>query len=111
LTIFIQGAKAVTLHICGKTNKIWELMAEAGADCISIDNDASLLEAKQKIGQKVRLMGNVNLPRPCFRERFPTFKKKPFLSAYVRLMTTRKAILWLQDAAFPQTHLLVIFMQ
>jgi len=44
----------VTLHICGKTNKIWELMAEAGADCISIDNDASLLEAKQKIGQKVR---------------------------------------------------------
>jgi len=76
-----------------------ELMAEAGADCISIDNDASLLEAKQKIGQKVRLMGNVKPSRPCFRERFPTLKK-PFLSAYVRLMTTRKAILWLQDAAF-----------
>lgn len=51
--------KAVTLHICGKTNKIWELMAEAGADCISIDNAADLLEAKEKVGNKVRLMGNV----------------------------------------------------
>jgi uroporphyrinogen decarboxylase len=51
--------KSVTLHICGKTNKIWELMVEAGADCISIDNDADLLEAKHKVGDKVRLMGNV----------------------------------------------------
>ncbi len=51
--------KTVTLHICGKTNKIWDLMAEAGADCISIDNDADLLEAKHKVGHKVRLMGNV----------------------------------------------------
>jgi uroporphyrinogen decarboxylase len=51
--------KAVTLHVCGKTAKIWELMVEAGADCISIDNAASLLAAKQKVGDKVRLMGNV----------------------------------------------------
>lgn len=51
--------KAVTLHICGKTSKIWESMVEAGADCISIDNAASLLEAKQKVGDRVRLMGNV----------------------------------------------------
>lgn len=51
--------KAVTLHICGKTAKVWELMAEAGADCISIDNAASLSEAKTKVGHKLRLMGNV----------------------------------------------------
>lgn len=51
--------KAVTLHICGKTAKIWELMCEAGADCLSIDNAASLLEAKHKVGGRVRLMGNV----------------------------------------------------
>lgn len=51
--------KSVTLHICGKTKKIWEQMVEAGADCISIDNDANLLEAKHKVGDKVRLMGNV----------------------------------------------------
>jgi uroporphyrinogen decarboxylase len=51
--------KKVTLHICGKTHKIWEDMAEAGADCLSIDNDADLLAAKGKVGNRVRLMGNV----------------------------------------------------
>lgn len=52
--------KSVTLHICGKTAKIWEAMADAGADCISIDNDASLPDAKQEVGHRVRLMGNVH---------------------------------------------------
>lgn len=52
-------SKPVTLHICGKTAKVWEQMAEAGADCISIDNAASLSEAKIKVGHKLRLMGNV----------------------------------------------------
>jgi len=51
--------KTVTLHICGKTNHIWNLMADAGADCISIDNEASLSEAKEKVGNRVRIMGNV----------------------------------------------------
>lgn len=51
--------KSVTLHICGKTEKIWGDMADAGADCISIDNDASLLRAKELVGDRVRLMGNV----------------------------------------------------
>jgi len=51
--------KAVTLHICGKTARIWDAMADAGADCFSIDNDASLAEAKEKVGARVRLMGNV----------------------------------------------------
>ncbi|MBP2636190.1 MAG: hemE 4 [Firmicutes bacterium] len=51
--------KGVTLHICGKTAKIWDQMAAAGADCISIDNAASLTEAKTKVGSQLRLMGNV----------------------------------------------------
>jgi uroporphyrinogen decarboxylase len=51
--------KSITLHICGKTSKIWELMVEAGADCISIDNAADLLQAKLQVGDRVRLMGNV----------------------------------------------------
>ncbi|TWH47501.1 uroporphyrinogen decarboxylase family protein [Sporomusa sp. KB1] len=51
--------KGVTLHICGKTAKVWEQMADAGADCISIDNAASLTEAKEKVGSRLRLMGNV----------------------------------------------------
>lgn len=57
---FIHGrGKSVTLHICGKTNKIWKTMADAGADCISIDNAADLGEAKRTVGGRVRIMGNV----------------------------------------------------
>jgi uroporphyrinogen decarboxylase len=52
--------KSVTLHICGKTNKIWNDMVAAGADCLSIDNDASLAEARGSVGDSVRIMGNVN---------------------------------------------------
>ncbi|MDR2850056.1 MAG: uroporphyrinogen decarboxylase family protein, partial [Verrucomicrobiota bacterium] len=51
--------KAVTLHICGKTAPIWNDMADTGADCLSIDNAASLAEAKTAVGARVRLMGNV----------------------------------------------------
>jgi uroporphyrinogen decarboxylase len=51
--------RAVTLHICGKTRAIWEAMADTGAACLSIDNDADLGEAKTKVGHRVRLMGNV----------------------------------------------------
>jgi uroporphyrinogen decarboxylase len=58
---FIHGHdKSVTLHICGKTEKIWCLMADAGADCISIDNDASLERAVASVGDRVRIMGNVH---------------------------------------------------
>jgi uroporphyrinogen decarboxylase len=52
--------KGATLHICGKTSGIWEDMVEAGASCLSIDNDADLGEAKLKVGDRVRLMGNVH---------------------------------------------------
>lgn len=50
---------SVTLHICGKTAPIWDAMADTGADCLSIDNAADLQAAKSKVGQRVRLMGNV----------------------------------------------------
>ncbi len=52
--------KAVTLHICGKTDKIWEAMADAGANCLSIDDVASLSDCKKQVGDRVRIMGNVD---------------------------------------------------
>jgi len=52
--------KAVTLHICGQTRKIWDLMVDAGSDCISIDNVEDLALAKQRVGHRTRLMGNVS---------------------------------------------------
>jgi uroporphyrinogen decarboxylase len=51
--------RPVTLHICGDTRRIWEGMVATGADCLSIDNDADLAAAKEQVGGRVRLMGNV----------------------------------------------------
>jgi uroporphyrinogen decarboxylase len=54
-----QHGRAVTLHICGKTQPIWESMADTGADTLSLDNAADLHAAKISVGHRVRLMGNV----------------------------------------------------
>ena len=51
--------KSVTLHICGNTKKIWDLMADTRADCLSIDNVVSMREAKETVGSRLRIMGNV----------------------------------------------------
>jgi uroporphyrinogen decarboxylase len=51
--------KSVTLHICGRTEKIWDLMADTGANCLSIDNEVSMRAAKEAVGNRVRIMGNV----------------------------------------------------
>lgn len=47
------------LHICGKTKRVIPCMAESGADILSIDN-IDLKEAKELVGDKVCLMGNVS---------------------------------------------------
>ena len=54
--------KPVTLHICGKTDKIWEGMADTGADCLSIDNVASLSSARSGWATGCALRGTLTLP-------------------------------------------------
>lgn len=49
----------VPLHICGKTHKIVDQMADTGADVISIDVCA-LEVAKEKVGGKAVILGNVS---------------------------------------------------
>lgn len=52
--------KSTTLHICGKTNKIWADMVETGAACLSLDNVIDMAVAKEQVGAKIRLTGNVD---------------------------------------------------
>lgn len=47
------------LHICGKVKRVIKCMAESGADILSID-DIDLLDAKELVGDKVTLMGNIS---------------------------------------------------
>jgi uroporphyrinogen decarboxylase len=46
------------LHICGQTSRILDAMAESGAALLSLD-DISMAEARDRVGDKVALMGNV----------------------------------------------------
>ena len=46
------------LHICGKTHRLLEQMADTGADVLSLDV-VDLAEARTRVGSRVTLMGNV----------------------------------------------------
>ncbi|MFW9983738.1 MAG: MtaA/CmuA family methyltransferase [Candidatus Odinarchaeota archaeon] len=48
------------LHICGKTTPILEQMAATGVKVVELDHLVSLTEAKQRIGEQVILMGNLD---------------------------------------------------
>ncbi|SPF36158.1 Uroporphyrinogen decarboxylase [Candidatus Desulfosporosinus infrequens] len=47
------------LHICGNTNRIWPDMVDIGATVLSLDNIVDLAEAKEAVGHRACLAGNV----------------------------------------------------
>ena len=47
------------LHICGETKAIWEDVLELGFSSFSLDNCMSLKDAKDVMGDKIALKGNV----------------------------------------------------
>lgn len=54
------AGKPVVMHICGQTSHIWEDIADMGVAGFSIDNVASIRECKERIGDKCRILGNVD---------------------------------------------------
>jgi len=53
----------IYIHICGNSNPILEMMADTGADVVEpLDplGGVSVADAKQRIGERVALMGGVN---------------------------------------------------
>jgi uroporphyrinogen decarboxylase len=60
LVDFIHGFnRGAALHICGKTEKLLELMVETGADTISIDK-VDLKLVKETIAGRATIVGNVD---------------------------------------------------
>lgn len=49
-----------SIHICGKTEGIWSDLVELGVGAISIDNVADLKKCVETVGDKVKIMGNVD---------------------------------------------------
>ena len=61
LVDFIKSrGKGVIIHVCGQTNKIWEDLAGLGIAGLSIDNVASIAGCKLAVGDKTKILGNVD---------------------------------------------------
>ncbi len=57
---FIKSkGRSVVLHICGQTDKIWQDVADLGIAGLSIDNVASIADCKRAVGDKTKILGNV----------------------------------------------------
>lgn len=52
--------KGPSIHICGRTEKIWEDLIETGISRLSLDEVIDLEEAKKKIGDRIPIAGNVS---------------------------------------------------
>lgn len=57
--IIEKTGSAPAIHICGKSKDIWEDVVEAGISNFSIDNIEDLEEAKEIMGDRVVITGNV----------------------------------------------------
>lgn len=55
-----QMGKAVSYHVCGQTGSILENMVSTGNDIMSLDNVVDMPRAKEIIGAKVCIAGNVD---------------------------------------------------
>jgi len=54
-----RGA-ATLLHICGNMTAVLEAMADTGAHILELDHKVSLKSAKNRVGRRVCLMGNLD---------------------------------------------------
>ncbi|HXP63328.1 MAG TPA: uroporphyrinogen decarboxylase family protein [Dongiaceae bacterium] len=55
-----QHGAATVLHICGNMTSVLELMADAGAHILELDHKVSLSAARERVGHRVCLMGNLD---------------------------------------------------
>jgi uroporphyrinogen decarboxylase len=55
-----QAGVAYTLHICGDTTKILDLMVESGADAIELDYKTNTQAACKSFAEKVTFIGNID---------------------------------------------------
>lgn len=51
--------RSPSIHICGKSRKIWEDLREIGFSSFSVDNCEDLLELKQVLGEDMVISGNI----------------------------------------------------
>ncbi len=60
LSVAVKEGVIPSLHVCGQTTPILELMCDTGAKILEIDHLVDLGKAKQEVGEKVCLQGNID---------------------------------------------------
>lgn len=55
-----QAGAITVLHVCGNNTRILDLLADTGADIVAIDSLVDLRFAKEQIGGRVSLIGNID---------------------------------------------------
>ena len=55
-----SGGASTVLHFCGNMTLVLDLMAETGAHILELDHKVSLKTAKERVGHRVCLMGNID---------------------------------------------------
>ncbi len=61
LVDFIKSKqKGVSTHICGKTEDIWNDLADIGINALSIDNVVDLKKCTEMVGDRMKIMGHVD---------------------------------------------------
>jgi uroporphyrinogen decarboxylase len=55
-----RSGASVAYHICGDTGRIVEPMVDTGVDLLSLDNLVDMASAKEKVGGRICLVGNVD---------------------------------------------------
>lgn len=68
----IFGQSDIAVHICGNTKKILRDVSDCGYQTMSLDNKVDLFYAKQIIGERLHLLGNVE---PVDVMRFGTYEE------------------------------------
>ncbi|CAK7086900.1 uroporphyrinogen decarboxylase family protein [Tissierella sp.] len=51
--------RSISIHICGKSKGIWESVMDTGISSFSIDNVEDLQDAKEIMGNRITISGNV----------------------------------------------------
>ncbi|SHJ80758.1 uroporphyrinogen decarboxylase [Hathewaya proteolytica DSM 3090] len=92
--------KGVTIHICGKTDPIWEDLVESKITGLSIDNIADLEQCKKQVGDRVKIMGNVE-PATVMYGGTPTEIRKSVIDCVSKCWDSPKGYVIMSGCSLP----------
>lgn len=95
-----EKKKPVTMHICGKTSKIWEDVVDMGIAGFSIDNVEDLGKCKEQIGNRVKVLGHVD-PSAIMYDGTPETVRKAVIQCVQQAWDSPKGYVIMSGCSLP----------